>query len=656
MTTNFDSLIEKACRNLEIPYQLIIEAEDFKKAVSNFSSDESGRIIKFHGSLTGNNDRDMTFTMQASLSQVANGLSSEKADLLQLILENYDFFAFGYSGNDDFDIYPKMFTTASAKKSIWCCHADEPPCLITKRQLENDLSADHIDRLIMLRPDGFKINGDTKLIISDLCHLAGIRINDQGDVRIAWNDEFRKWSEKDVIHMNEGSIALIFGDILDRLGSLRDAHRCYESVFSSVRDYSLQIELLSCIGWVYNRLGEYEISIPFLLKYLALASTRSDHNNVAHAYRALGRAYLEGNSDMAFRLLSRGIELARNLSENNLELSAHFNSLGNAYWMQGEFAQAINAYLDGLEISNLDIGKSYVTYCRIHHNLSLCYFKIRDLAESENHNQAALAAYEKIGYLAGMAGCYQNSAAIERLQGHIDKSFEYHWLAHNIWKNIGNENERHMALNNIGDLYRYKSDFKQSEQLHLEVLSFFMRNNGDGKAFNYSIAKTLIYLGALSIETNNLEDAKNFLLEAIAISTNSEWSELQIEANLYMAELVMFQDSYDEARQHLDQAKRISQQNKNNSFLARIDRLYGRVMICTQQPKDASAFFFSANQHLIIMPDLLEMAELKLDEAAKYHQNEGHRRDPLVLEAIEGFKKACYMPGIIRAQRMLESN
>lgn len=123
LTTNFDCLIEQACRDLGIEIKVAFLPEHFKQNTIAQATNDSlpYPLCKLHGSIE---DRA---SLQASLSRIGrNGMTFDQDSpirrFLVSIIANHDVFVVGYSGTDDYDIVPLFIQTDSSASLLWIAH------------------------------------------------------------------------------------------------------------------------------------------------------------------------------------------------------------------------------------------------------------------------------------------------------------------------------------------------------------------------------------------------------------------------------------------------------------------------------------------------------------------------------------------------------
>jgi tetratricopeptide (TPR) repeat protein len=128
LTTNFDSLLEVAIRELGREPRTVCRSEQFERMAL---SRGEVPIFKLHGSyraFAAGSDSVVTDTIEATLSKIHGGkqdlgLSGEKKKALLELVRNARLLVIGYSGGDDLDIVPEFHDLAPAEV-IWLEHTD----------------------------------------------------------------------------------------------------------------------------------------------------------------------------------------------------------------------------------------------------------------------------------------------------------------------------------------------------------------------------------------------------------------------------------------------------------------------------------------------------------------------------------------------------
>lgn len=92
ITTNFDTLIERAFFNRNIPYRVIISDKDFQ----SYRDGGSCAILKIHGSVSAQ------ISLIDTITQKMKGLSDDKRDCLKKLFGKHTVCVLGFSGDDFF--------------------------------------------------------------------------------------------------------------------------------------------------------------------------------------------------------------------------------------------------------------------------------------------------------------------------------------------------------------------------------------------------------------------------------------------------------------------------------------------------------------------------------------------------------------------------
>ncbi|VVB69325.1 SIR2-like domain protein [uncultured archaeon] len=125
-TTNVDTLIEQACKQLGAPCHLTVDKGDYDALVTSGDRpqiDFSSRLFKLHGTIDPLEDGlDKYESIRFALDRVGLGLIGAQREVLTGGLSNYDFVFLGYSGNDHFSVQPVLKEEdpkRKAKKIYW---------------------------------------------------------------------------------------------------------------------------------------------------------------------------------------------------------------------------------------------------------------------------------------------------------------------------------------------------------------------------------------------------------------------------------------------------------------------------------------------------------------------------------------------------------
>ena len=124
-TTNVDTLIEQACKRINLHCNPIVHDYEYKRVLDEQSNGASGmdftsRLFKLHGSIESDKVGLKKFeSIRFILDRVGFGLTENQEKILSACLQDYDFIFMGYSGNDHFSVQPVLLKVDSDQKIYW---------------------------------------------------------------------------------------------------------------------------------------------------------------------------------------------------------------------------------------------------------------------------------------------------------------------------------------------------------------------------------------------------------------------------------------------------------------------------------------------------------------------------------------------------------
>lgn len=132
-TTNVDTLIEQACKQLGVSCHLTVDKNDYDSLImpgDRPQIDFSSRLFKLHGSIASHENGLAKYeSIRFALDRVGLGLIGAQRETLTSCLSNYDFVFLGYSGNDHFSVQPVLKEDdpkIRAKKIYWFQFRKDP--------------------------------------------------------------------------------------------------------------------------------------------------------------------------------------------------------------------------------------------------------------------------------------------------------------------------------------------------------------------------------------------------------------------------------------------------------------------------------------------------------------------------------------------------
>ena len=242
-TTNQENLIEDACELIGFEYKrcyIDSHFENFEQHLSDLKTLPGGYIFKLHGTIEENKKGKERFeSIRIALEQVGKGLTDHSKKVFEYFLKNYDFCFMGYSGQDDFSVYPVLANTDSDKTLFWFQYADGEIKLVSKKKIEDEIKSEmekkpwkgekrnweiiNVNNFLIGRGNFFKFVGDSSKFIEDKFRsVGGIYTNTGPHIK-----KIVSIFEQGAKTINEFKTNMFIGRLFEHIGEWGRAEKYY---------------------------------------------------------------------------------------------------------------------------------------------------------------------------------------------------------------------------------------------------------------------------------------------------------------------------------------------------------------------------------------------------------------------------------------------
>lgn len=245
-----------------------------------------------------------------------------------------------------------------------------------------------------------------------------------------------------------------------------------------------------------------------LISFLALSQT-SDTNKVNSLNIITESFYRSSNLDSAFKYGNESKSLSEKiLYKKGLAKAEHL--LGNIFYTQGNYPDALNKYFMALRI-NEEIKNDYAAITQLT-NIGNIYAYKGDKNKSIYYCSKALDLSKKIGdkKLTAISLVNLGSAYIETLG--YEKALTCFLNANDIYTELGDKDGSYACVANIGLIYDYKKDYVQSLNYYFKSLNLIDTSNKPTVSAIYGNISGVYFL------TNKLSEAKKYSLKSNSIA------------------------------------------------------------------------------------------------------------------------------------------
>ncbi|MEO1051312.1 MAG: tetratricopeptide repeat protein [Bacteroidota bacterium] len=185
----------------------------------------------------------------------------------------------------------------------------------------------------------------------------GVTYDDMGNLPLALEYYFKALhlAEQMDDKLVQASISNNIGSLYDALENNDDALKFYKNALNMVKnigDRRVESYLLHNIGVIYTKEKLYDQAKDFLSRALTIRTELELTCDITHTQAALGFLYKKSNQfDAANKLLRLSLDKAKSCQYPGLQSTINVD-LGDIYYSQGRFNDALAAYQKGYDIAS----------------------------------------------------------------------------------------------------------------------------------------------------------------------------------------------------------------------------------------------------------------------------------------------------------------
>ncbi|MFW9995947.1 MAG: tetratricopeptide repeat protein [Candidatus Odinarchaeota archaeon] len=571
LTTNFDSLIEHALMQSKIKRKEIfpvITRQDWETEVKR----KQHPVYKLHGSLFDvRNELECRDSIQATLTTIAQEKSDSfqletwKRDVLSSILQDHDVVVLGYSGLDDFDVLPTLFSIPSKKRVLWINHAN---ISLTEAKIDIISPADaksfqtraietsRADQnLLMFNKYGTreasqitKITVHTrqlliwlwKLFIDKKVPSTEVDPCPDADIKIPNNyikSKGYKWSLTGSIYVDRNLIdeslrayqnalklsgddkllrGMCLGNIgylLSFQGKLDEALNSYQQalkVAEDIKNTRLIATTTGNIGGVLGKQGRYEEALTVYQRALKLDKQQNDLMGISISLTNIGGMYYALKKyDEAINYYKEALKISESMGDLRSK-AIRLNNIGLTFEKQGKRDNALDQYKESLKISEQIGDLSIKASCLV--NIGKILDKRGQPNEALRHYQQALQIDEQMGNFKGKAASLYCIGQVFYNHGQYDKVINVYIQALQIYQHLEDQDMIAEVSNNLGMTYYNVNQFDEAiKHIQQSLVIDEQRGNLESKA------TSLNNLGLVYYKQGKVNDAMNNFLQALKL-------------------------------------------------------------------------------------------------------------------------------------------
>jgi len=499
ITTNYDSLIEHALINLGVRKDQIIPIiaeKDYLTFNNPYLLNRNGKypLIKIHGSIENICSGDMTMDSIVatikSLGENKQGIEIFKIEdykypIFKKVLNGKTLIVMGYSGMDDFDIIPSLFTIKKYNKIIWIFHTEEIGNAQNKiyEITENSYAQNEEQVVKLLRR--FKNNGLSNKIFLIKCNTSKliqelIKINPMIEDQ-NFNLNPLTWFTVNLKPIGQlKKLYLPQKILLDRYEkkkSLKIAKmilRKANKTISASKDFWIWVAQRN-MGLIYHRKNRFKKAIKHHEISLEISKKMNDKLSMAGSYANLGDVYLEfGEWKKTLEYYGKADVIYQKHDDKNALIHLYHNA-GMFFEERGRkyYKTAKRFYIRSKELVSdssdiLKKAKVYGSYANI-------LYHMRDINKAIKYYNKALQIAENFKLL-HYIGIYLGSLGMVQLKKErYDDALKKFQAAISIHKSEGDKKLLALIYFNVAGVYWESTDYSLAYKYSKKSYSLFKR-------------------------------------------------------------------------------------------------------------------------------------------------------------------------------------
>ncbi|MFX0091071.1 MAG: DUF2225 domain-containing protein [Candidatus Hodarchaeota archaeon] len=494
-TTNFDNLIEHALLKVNIPQKDIVPLI-YQTDWEEWQSQKNRKqqiVFKLHGSLidirSGQNSRD---SIQATLQQIVKGkqteifqLESWKRKILQLLVKENDLIVIGYSGLDDFDVLPTLWSMPSSKRIFWITHdknlsPDQARIEIVAKKTSEASDVSSLDRVGQnilnfaqsktRRPQQlFRIHVHTGQLLGWLWNQYDPQHPFKLDSRPCPKEEFVL---PETYSLSEARKRFFAGRIYEDRGQRQKGFMAYIAALEEIKskienkvplsrdDHLIRREGAVKLGNLLHDEGSYDGALGFYKTAIQIAMEMEDYPAAANQLSNYGRTLMDlGRHDKALEVFQQTLGLAEQWGYESLKGHCQ-REIALCLTKQERYEEARKFMEQGIQIAK-HLGE-YRGSASALTNLGIILCDSERYEEAQQNLELALEITEKIGDTRKKSNRLMNLANIFVHQSKLNEAEKTFQEAIEIAEEFENMREKAMCLYNIGWIYVKRGKIKEA--------------------------------------------------------------------------------------------------------------------------------------------------------------------------------------------------
>jgi signal transduction histidine kinase/Tfp pilus assembly protein PilF len=294
------------------------------------------------------------------------------------------------------------------------------------------------------------------------------------------------------------------------------------------------------ISWEYKNVSA-DSALVYAKKALVVANSIANQKAVSSAYNSIASSY-EALSKLDSALIYHNKSLTIKTQINDtLGIADSYNNLGIIYDTQGNYTKALDSYFKALRLYEAH-AKEFDKVPMVYVNIGIVYKKQKEYKKVLSYYNKALDIYKKNNYVVGELITTGNIGSVLLYLESYEESIAYSDRAQKMYDSLGYT--RYVPYMQVVKAIAKDSlkQYGEAKKDYLASISAFKKDNN-----LYELSNAKVSLAHNYSVTNNYSEAKKQLEEAIKITRQNNFKEIEIKALKHLAEVDALTGDYKSA-------------------------------------------------------------------------------------------------------------
>jgi len=273
-----------------------------------------------------------------------------------------------------------------------------------------------------------------------------------------------------------------------------------EKKLLTVKDDASKIEILNSLGELNLRAAPAKAR-KYCLTALELSNKTNNTKGKINGYNTIGNSYyLEGDYNSSLDYYLKALKIVEEVGDKK-GIANSLMGIGNIYSAQGNNKLSLEYQLKSLKIREELNDKDGIAAC--YNNIGIIYMDMQEYEKALDYQLKSLKLKQETSDKKGISSNLGNIGAIYFQQGNYPLALEYQQKAYEIRKELNNKKGIAMSFIDIGNIYEKQGKYDEAVQSQLNAVK-------TAKEVGYKVALKSAYLGLSSVY-EKLNDPKDAL-------------------------------------------------------------------------------------------------------------------------------------------------